>query len=221
MLGEKRGSQAINRANWTVTHGFLFVLLMAAASFVPVFRFWPFLWCGTLASYGAIVLAIPPLRATFRPWRFGRVSAGSLIATCIIAIGSSSVLVAFHALARPDVSAYREFLSVATLDGVVMAGMLFSVLNALFEEIVFRGILFDAVESQWGEPIAVFVTAVLFGYFHKQGYPPGAIGAALAGVFGFCLGWPRIVTGGIGLSVVAHIAADATIFSILVRDSAL
>ena len=165
-----------------------------------------------LAAYGAIVLAVPPLRTTFRPWLFGRVSLGGLTATCFIAIGSCLALMAFNAIARPDASAYPDIFPVGFLRRAVLAGVLFSILNALFEEVVFRGILFGAVESEWGKSVAAVTTAVLFGFCHLHGYPPGGVGAVLAGVFGLCLGWLRIVTGGIGLPVLAHIAADATIF---------
>jgi hypothetical protein len=115
------------------------------------------------------------------------------------------------------VSAYRRFIPVSSLVGLFLVGALFSVLNALLEEIVFRGILFDSVESQWGAGIAVVITAFLFGFVHMHGYPPGPLGAVLAGGYGLCLGSLRAFTRGIGLPVIAHITADATIFGIVVR----
>jgi hypothetical protein len=43
----------------------------------------------------------------------------------------------------------------------------------------------------------------------------------LAGIYGLCLGWLRVFSGGLGLPVIAHIAADATIFTIIGRAGAL
>jgi uncharacterized protein len=209
----------ISRADWSATHGASLIGFMAAAMFVPVFRIWPLFWVVPIAAYGALVVAVPPMRATFRPWRFGRVSLPGLVATFIIAAGSCSVLVAFHVVAQPNVSAYASFLPVATLGGVFVAGVVFSVFNAILEEIVFRAILFDAIESQWGARVAVIATAGLFGIGHMHGYPPGPLGAILAGIFGLCLGWLRVFTDGIGLPVIAHIAADATIFTIVARST--
>lgn len=215
------GSQAISRADWRPMHGLVLIGFTAVATFVPASRIWPLLWLVQLVGYALLVAVVPPLRATFRPWHFGRGSTSTVVATGIITVGSCAVLVAFHNLTHPDVSAYGGFLPVSSLGGVLAAGVLFSVFNALFEEVIFRGILFDAVESQWGVWVAVFATAFLFGYGHMHGYPPGPLGAVLAGTYGLCLGWLRVFSGGLGLPVIAHVAADATIFTIVARSGVL
>lgn len=212
------GNPTKSRRDWSAMHGVAFVALTIAAFFIPVFRIWPLLWLVPLAAYGALVAAVPPLRATFGPWRFGRISTPTVMAMLIIVVGSCSVLVAFQLFKHPDLRAYRDLLPIATLGGGVMGCLLFSILNALLEELIFRGVLFDAVESQWGVWVAVAATAGLFGYGHMRGYPPGPLGALLAGIYGLCLGWLRVFSGGLGLPVIAHIAADATIFAIVVRS---
>ncbi|MCX6899911.1 MAG: CPBP family intramembrane metalloprotease [Verrucomicrobia bacterium] len=187
---------------------------------VPAFRNWPFLWIVPLLGYSALVAIVPPLRATFRPWSFGRVSTFTVAATFGVSVVSCAALVAFHSLAHPDVSGFGRFLAMPAL-GVLAIGVLFSLFNGLFEELIFRGILFDAVESQWGIGAAIAVTALVFGYGHMHGYPPGALGAVLAGIYGVCLGWLRATSRGLGLPIIAHIAADATIFTIVARSGAL
>jgi membrane protease YdiL (CAAX protease family) len=214
-------STASSHADWRALHGLLVFALIAGATFFPAFRVWPLIWFVPLAAYAVLVALLPPLRANFRPWRFGRVTRPAVLATMGIALVSCSALVAFHVFVHPDVRAYGTFLPVSTLGGVLAVGVLFSVFNALFEEIIFRGILFDAVESQWGAWGAVVATAFLFGYGHLRGYPPGLFGAVLAGVYGLGLGWLRLFTAGLGLSVIAHIAADATIFTIIARSGVL
>jgi uncharacterized protein len=204
-------------ANWKLFHAGVFFAFTVAASQVPQLRTWPWLWVAPFLGYACSVALIPPLRRMFTGWRFGIVTPRGIVATAVIAIGASAVLLAFDRFRRPDVSAYFSFLSVHTLGGILVAGVLFSLLNAVFEEIAFRGILFDAVESQIGSPGAIAVTATIFGFCHMQGYPPGTAGAILAGVFGLVLGWLRLFTGGLGLPVLAHIVADATIYTILVH----
>jgi len=201
-------------------HAWILILLLAVTAFAPALSVWPFPWLIPLAGYAVLVAMLPPLRMSFRPWHFGRISRPALIATATITLGSCLVLVTFQLLTHPDVSFFSRFLPVSALGGVVVFGVLFPVFNALFEEIVFRGILFDAVESQWGQRIAILGTAIVFGYGHMRGYPPGALGALLAGIYGICLGWLRVFSRGLGLPVIAHVAADATIFVILVRSGA-
>lgn len=108
----------------------------------------------------------------------------------------------------------------ASFGGIIPFAILFSLLNAVCEELIFRGILFDALASHWSPWTAAVFTALLFGYGHLQGYPPGPRGAMLAGLFGLALGCLRILTGGLALPILAHIAADATIITLLTRAGA-
>lgn len=199
-------------------HGLLMIILLVVSSFFSVGRIWPLIWIIPLVAYAGLVATIPPLRRSFVLWPFGCASPFALGATIAIAVISCAALIAFHATMQPNVAFFRNFLPVSALGGLLSAGFLFSTFNALFEEVVFRGILFDAIESLNGKWIAALGSACLFGYGHMHGYPPGPLGAILAGVYGLCLGWLRIFSGGLGLPFIAHIAADATIFVILVQS---
>src|SRR5205085_590961 len=95
------------------------------------------------------------------------------------------------------------------------AGVCFSVVNAAIEEVIFRGILWEIVAKEWDQGAALAITSVLFGIGHLNGYPPGLLGAIMAGLFGIMLGGLRWWTGGLGLALVCHVIADATIFCIL------
>jgi membrane protease YdiL (CAAX protease family) len=96
--------------------------------------------------------------------------------------------------------------------GVIRAGICFSLFNPILEELIFRGVLYDAISAEWSASLAIGVTSGLFGLVHMHGYPPGPIGAALAGLFGLGLGLMRWWTGGLGLAIGCHIVADAIIF---------
>jgi membrane protease YdiL (CAAX protease family) len=130
-------------------------------------------------------------------------------------------LVVFQKTVQPDVRSYGAALPVHALGGVVAAGVVFTIVNATLEELVFRGVLFDAVQSQWGAVVAVIGTALLFGIGHVRGYPPGPLGAGFAAVFGLVLGAMRLWTGGLALPIVAHMGADATIYVILAHSGVL
>lgn len=127
-------------------------------------------------------------------------------------------LVLYHVSAHPDVRSFREAIPFGAMGGVFMAGVVFTVANATLEEIIFRGILFDALQAEWGAGVTLVATAVLFGLGHLHGYPPGPWGACLAALFGFAMGVLRLWTGGLALPIVAHIGADATIYCILVHS---
>ena len=103
---------------------------------------------------------------------------------------------------------------------IIFAGVCFSVVNAAIEEMIFRGILWELASEEWNQATALGVTAVLFGVGHLEGYPPGPIGAVMAGLYGVTLGTLRWWTGGLGLASVCHVGADATIFCILAETGA-
>ena len=204
-------------ADHSLLHGLLFFALAWAAGSIPVLGVWPLPLAVPLAAYLSLVAMVPRLRAAAPRIRAGRADTPALKLTVALIIISTSTLVAFDRFMRPDVSDYRTFLPVSALGGVITAGILFALLNPLLEEMIFRGILFDAIRSQVGPIVTVIITAALFGIAHMRGYPPGAPGATLAFLYGIATGGLRWLTGGIALPVLAHIAADATIYVLIAQ----
>lgn len=203
-------------ADGRVLHGIVFVLLTAGALLVPALRRWPWIWAAPFAVYFVLVAAFSPLRKSFAWLRMGRLSVGAIVATVGIMALTSLVLVLFHLTARPDVQSYLSAIPFSALGGVFVAGVVFTIVNAVLEELVFRGILFDALQSQWGKWVTLVATAALFGFGHLRGYPSGPLGASLAALFGLAIGGLRLWTGGLALPILAHMSADATIYGILV-----
>ena len=77
---------------------------------------------------------------------------------------------------------------------------------AAVEELVLRGVLFDAVRSQSGDAVAVAVTALLFAVIHLPLYGGAAMPIDLCvGVFLGCL---RVGAGTVTAPLVAHVLAD-------------
>jgi hypothetical protein len=85
------------------------------------------------------------------------------------------------------------------------------------EEAVFRGVVMDALERALGDGHAsVGIQAILFGAYHYlAGFPNGASGLLLTLIYGILLGILRRLSGGMLAPLMAHIAADLTIFAVL------
>jgi len=208
-------------ADWKAFHGILFFALITGTTFVPFFRTWPLIWIAPLAGYFLFVALTAPLRKTFCPWSFGQTDHLTLLATGGIMAVSCATLFLFQKFAHPDLGPYAAIFPKLPGSMLVLAGALFVVVNALCEEVIFRGIFFNAIKSQAGTIGAVLGTSILFGLGHMHGYPPGPLGALLAGVYGLALSWLRAATGVLGLPVIAHLTADATIFVIVMNSGAL
>jgi membrane protease YdiL (CAAX protease family) len=78
---------------------------------------------------------------------------------------------------------------------------------AATEELVLRGVLFDAVRTRSGDVLAVTATASLFAIIHLPLYGSQALAVDLCvGVFLGCL---RVASGSVAAPLVAHVLADA------------
>jgi uncharacterized protein len=203
---------------WPLIHGALIIALLVATGLIPALHKWPLFWIAALASYLLVVWMMSPLRTTFHCWQIGKATPAALLAAVVIAVVSCATLFVFQRFSSPNLRPLAATLPVGAL-GIAATGIAFSILNAVFEEIVFRGILFDSI-APWGRSNTIFLTSALFGLGHLHGYPPGLVGAILAGVFGAALCGLRLLTGGLGMSIATHVTADATIFILMVRAGA-
>lgn len=210
--------QSTKQTDWRLAHGVAFILLLACALAIPMLRRWPWVWLAPFIAYFILVGSVPSLRRSMGWLRAGRLTSTSIVAAMAVMGLTVLALVLFHATAEPDVHGYRSAIPFDALGGVIMAGVIFTIVNATLEELVFRGILFDALESQWGVWVTLIATALLFGLGHLRGYPSGVVGACLAAAFGFAMGLLRLWSGGLVLPIVAHMVADATIYVILVHS---
>ena len=176
---------------------------------------WPWYLLTPLLLYAGVVLAMPKLRQTAPRLKVGRLGGAPLAYSVFLIIATSAVLAIFHSLARPDVSALTAKLPASAFGSLVLAGAIFSIVNATMEEIVFRGLLWSVIANEWNNGVALVITSVIFGIVHLNGYPPGLVGAVLAGLYGLALGILRRWTGGIALAFACHVCADATIFALV------
>jgi membrane protease YdiL (CAAX protease family) len=98
-------------------------------------------------------------------------------------------LVGWLVATRPDLSdvvgAYVPDLPFPVL---VLGAVLFALLNATGEELIWRGVFQDRLTSLVGLRAAIVLQAASFGVQHAHGVPRGVLGVALAGVWAVMLG---------------------------------
>jgi membrane protease YdiL (CAAX protease family) len=203
-------------SDWRALHGGILALLFIPAALVPALARWPLYLLVPLLTYLAIAIVVPPLRRSVHWLRLGRCDRTVVLATAGIVLATSATLVQYQLLVRPDLTTLADQFLAGSLGGLIAFGVVFAVGNAVLEELVFRGVLYDSLEVQYGAAAAIVVTGIVFGVAHFQGYPPGPVGAVLAAVYGLVLGLLRRHTGGLAAPIVAHVFADATIFLIVV-----
>jgi membrane protease YdiL (CAAX protease family) len=150
--------------------------------------------------------------ATFKLGRLGQTEWG-LIA--LIAAVAATALIGWVVLLQPDLSRFREMLPDWPLLALIGAGLGFSVINAILEEVIWRGILQRWLMTFMSPLAAVLVQAASFGAVHYNGFPSGVVGMGLAAVWGGMIGGLALRSRGLIAPIVAHIAADVVIFAVV------
>lgn len=191
----------------------LFFLVLSLTLFVfKVPSFWLFNVLLALAAYGVLILAIPGLRENTSWLNAGLIDRATLAIVAVVSALGVAGLLGWGYFTGTGFGHYQE--TIPTVGPVLLAtGILgFSVFNALSEELIFRGILWDGFERAGGGPALVLVLqAALFGVSHWKGVPSGASGVGLAAVYGLMLGYLKRRSGGLMAPFLAHVTADLAI----------
>ncbi|MDG4787950.1 CPBP family intramembrane metalloprotease [Micromonospora sp. WMMD1102] len=140
---------------------------------------------------------------------------GTWLGLATVLFGAAA-LVTWALAVRPQPAEYLRDLQRLPLWLAILGIIGFALVNPVWEEMLFRGVLLTELASVWGARIAVVLQAVLFGAAHLAGFPSGAVGMVMAGTWGFALGILRLRTGGILLPYLVHVTANAVIGTLAV-----
>lgn len=193
----------------------LVALLLLYALLAGQFYIWPLHFfaplCATVVAM-ALLGDSSYLRSIFRR---GVLTAMVWLWVACIAVASGLALVAWVKLVKPDLYSIAGMIPAVSPIGLVGAALTFSILNALLEEVIWRGILLQWLAQVLRPGIAILIQALSFGIAHWNGVPSGLSGVVLATGYGILLGMLALRTDGLLAAVLAHVAADLVIFSLL------
>jgi len=118
-----------------------------------------------------------------------------------------------------DANPYVKFIPDVSLFFLIPMGIGFAIINAFYEESLFRSILLSSFSEQVGLIPAIFLQALWFSFLHFQsGFPSGIIGILLTFVFGLMMGYLVQRTKGLLIPIVVHFFADLSIFVLVVLE---
>jgi membrane protease YdiL (CAAX protease family) len=208
---------ALGLRSWDVTHVPLLTVLYLAAYCLPVLGTWPLALLVVLAGYGAYLASFPRARQTARFWRRGTLDRTAVAWMVLFSAAAAIALVAWRFGASVDMARYRHFVPAGFPTWALFVGVVpLAIINAFFEELMCRGIVWQACEEAFGGFAALIVTSLGFGLWHYRGFPSGMLGIALATVYGLMMGLVRMRTRGLLGPFVAHVLADVVIYTMVV-----
>jgi uncharacterized protein len=196
--------------------------LFARSLFWPLFLIcvlalpWPFGFVAPLVAYLSLYWRWPRFRTSVS-WlvlgKFTKRATAWMVPTVLI---SSGALLAWVFLFRPDLSDLARMVPPGGTTALIGVGIAFSILNATWEELIFKGIAWNSLQLVFTRDWQInMVQSVLFGIAHAGGFPRGRVGILMATLYGFMLGIIRKESGGLLVPIVTHVFADATIFVVL------
>lgn len=152
----------------------------------------------------------PWLRAGQRP------DSSVLILAVGTVVAAGAALTLWTVLVEPAAPPYLAQLQRYPLWLAILGVLGFAVVNPVWEEAMFRGVVLEDLTAIWGPGAAVVVQALLFGAAHWAGFPSGWVGMLMAAVWGLLLGIIRLRTHGIVVPYLVHVTANAVIGSLAV-----
>lgn len=210
---------AIN-ARWgdpRVSYAFELCLIILAVSLVPALHTWNPIVIPAIAF--AVLARVRRDWISANRWLLrGRASPATWLLFSVTIPLTAGALVGWANLVQPDLTIYAEMIPGQGLGIVLATAIVFSVFNAIAEEVVFRGVLWQAlVDAGLATGAVLIIQAVAFGIMHFGGVPSGVAGMVLATIYGLALGGIRYLSKGLMMPVVVHIFADLTIVMIVLR----
>jgi uncharacterized protein len=195
----------------------LFFVLYFLTPFFPHLNGYPFSQITLLVLYAYVVMLIPALRGSVGWLRAGTMNGLIWILILVTIVISCAALVAWAHFLSPDLSRYTNLLSGLPVWLMFPFGLGFCMFNAALEEITWRGVMMEALDSALGPGICpVIVQAASFAVAHyRSGFPNGIIGTLMVFVYGLMLGVIRRKSKGMAGCWIAHAAADFTIFCLI------
>lgn len=200
-----------------VWYAFALFLVVTAVSFVPSLHTWNAMVVPATA-FAIVAYARPKWVAGDRWLLRGQGSRATWVLSALTVPLAALVLIAWAQFAQPDLSVYADMVPVSDIGLIVGAAIVFSLFNAIAEEVAFRGVIWQALSDTGISAGLVLITqAAAFGLFHFNGVPSGWAGVALSTIYGLALGGTRWLSKGLLAPVIVHLFADLTIFLLVIR----
>lgn len=178
---------------------------------------WPLQYLIPLLGFVGISFFIKKQQFNLSSFALGVIRREHIVPMVAVILVTSGSLAAWYFGLRPDLSDLKLMLPTREPVLLVLISLVFAVANAVWEEMILKGILWSHLLVVVRNPILVnILNAALFGLMHYQGFPRGLTGVILASVYGLIIGYFRRSTNGLGAPIILHFFADLFIFFLLV-----
>ena len=209
----------LSSASWDLLQVAVMSLLVSAA---PLY-FPKVLWSIPASNFSVpfllstlVIWPVGPARATLRWVSAGKIDRVSKIFIVLTGVFSSVALILW-AIWSDNLGIGLSIMKGMshTPKWIIAAGIpVFALVNAISEEVAYRGVLQEALQNVWGHRLGLVLVlqASAFAAAHYAvGFPNGKLGYLMTFGFAWMLGFLRSRSNGILAPYLAHIVADLVI----------
>ncbi len=206
--------------NWHLLHCIIFFTFFAGVTSVfpnsGINKNPPMLSLFLILVSTAVILPFKTARSSLSWFRVGNIDTVSVVLVLTFGIISSAVLIVWanwtddFGIAGQMIEAVKKY---PKLFLFVIGFPIVALNNSLFEEIIFRGILQEALTNTYQSKVLVIVlqATVFASFYFVHGLPNGVIGYLMALVFGIISGYLKHTANGLLAPVTMHFIADIAI----------
>ena len=170
-----------------------------------------------IVVYLLFIIAFKRIREEITWLKTGIIDKPTIYIIVFLVIISSGALVIWASLTKRDLTVFGNALPDCSLPVLILAGFGFALSNAVVEELLGRGILWNGFEKVFPSvTMTVLLQAAVFSIWHYNGFPGGIHGVIMVFLWSVVLGILRFRSRGLAAPVIAHFFSDAVIFTILV-----
>lgn len=166
--------------------------------------------------FTGLILLLKPIRQNISWWTKDKIDKKSIYIIIGLSVVSGLALFIWGFFIADDLTKFIDNLPEVAITWIIINGVGFALLNSIAEEYLARGMLCNGLEKILNNKIAIVgIQALIFGLFHKNGFPGGLIGIFMVISWSLVLGIVRYRTKGLIGVLIGHFFADFTIYLIL------
>lgn len=166
--------------------------------------------------FTALIIILPGIRGSVGWWTRETIDKKSMLLIPGLAIISGPGLYIWGVFIADDLSQFTDMLPEVPVTWILINGIGFALFNAIAEEYLARGMLWNGLEKIFSDKWSVIlIQSLVFSIFHLHGFPGGIIGMTMVFAWSVVLGIIRYRTKGLIAVILSHFMADMTIYFIL------
>lgn len=159
--------------------------------------------------YTLVIHFFPKVKSTIGWWH-KEVINRKLIFHMLLAVGISGIgMFIYLKVNTSSIDRFIGMLPEGSFIFIIAMGIAYALLNAVVEEYIFRGMIWNGLEKiMTNRSLVIFTQAAIFGITHYWGLPGGVSGVVLIFTWSLYLGYVRQKTGGILGVIGLHFGAN-------------